>query len=106
MKEINERLNRDFTHTEENERILEAYDRICRGETEPEQLDEAKVDWDAFYKASKDTSGGKAFADYEKKYSGITYQAPHVQDALKKAKNLKDFKMMISRFEKKAKMAK
>ena len=56
------------------------------------------VDWKDFYKMSKDTSG-KTFKEYEKKY-GKMYVAPHIKDALDKAKNFKDFERMIKKFEK------
>ena len=45
MKQLHETIKRDFRHTDENQRILEAYDRICRGETEDKTKDEgAKED--------------------------------------------------------------
>ncbi len=62
-------------------------------------LGEGKANWDEFYMMAKDTSG-KTFKAFEKKYGGAMYQMPHVDDALKKAKDLKDFKRMIARFEK------
>lgn len=61
-------------------------------------LGEEKVNWEEFYRMSKDTSG-KSFKAYEKKYGGYKFQAPHVRDALKKSKNFKEFMKMLSQFK-------
>jgi len=56
------------------------------------------VDWKEFYTMSKDTSGGKSFKEYEKKYGGTRFQMPHIRDALNKTGDFKGFMKAIQKF--------
>jgi len=59
------------------------------------------IDWQEFFDASKEKNvTPSTFKDYEKKYSGYKFQAPHIQDALKKSKDFNTFMKMIKKFEK------
>ena len=58
------------------------------------------IDWKEFFDASKEKNPTPStFKDYEKKYSGYKFQAPHIQDALKKSKDFNTFMRMIKKFE-------
>ena len=56
-------------------------------------------DMETFFNESKNTQGGNSFKEYDAKYSSYKYQAPHVQDALKKAKTFSEFQKLMSRFD-------
>jgi hypothetical protein len=61
-------------------------------------LGEKKIDWENFYKMSKDKSG-KSFKEYEKKYGAAKFSMPHIEDALKNTKDFKQFMKVIKKFE-------
>lgn len=74
----------------EEKRKLQKENRHFRFESK------SNVNWKAFYKASKDTSGYDP--TYEKKYKALLDQ-PHIADALSTSKDFNSFMKFIKQFE-------
>lgn len=59
--------------------------------------------WVRFYEESKKPySSVEEFASYCENYASYTFQAPHIQDFLERAKTLEEFLYMVASFEKKS----